>query len=428
MRVSGTASFPASAGGDDDDLRLQQRDFVTRPWWKPWGHENRGQEEAKVGPTTTPIAAAHRRELHAVNTAVTVNGVIMVAKAVTWWMTGSGALLAETLHSLADVMNQVLLRMGIVKSRKAPTTLHPYGFHREKYIYALMSAVSIFCLGAGASLLHGVQALFEPPHLQDMAYSLMVLGGSSVLEIYSLRVAAKSMADGAVAQGHSMRGWKDWVGYIMRGRDPTTAAVLAEDVGAVAGLGIAGLFTSLTWITGNPVYDAIGSMAVGALMGGIAMMLIRNNKQFLIGRSMRSADHQRIVDHLLRDPMVLAVLDAKSEELGDGVYRFKAEIQWSGEKVVEKYLRSQGRSSVYRNLRSVVCRPEASVEEGVLQDAMDMAMMEFGRGVIRTVGEEIDRLETEMKEMVPGLRYVDLETDKGKANATKLMSAMGASD
>lgn len=337
----------------------------------------------------------------------------MVAKAVVWWLTGSGALLAETLHSIADIMNQVLLRMGVVQSRRAPTTEYPYGFHREKYIYALMSAVSIFCLGAGASLLHGVQALFEPPHLQDMSLSLFVLGGSSLLEFYSLRVAAKAMAAGAVAQGAPMKGWKDWMNYIMRGRDPTTAAVLAEDMGAVAGLGIASLFTTLTWVTGNPVYDAIGSMGVGAVMGGIAMMLIRNNKQFLIGRSMRATDHERLVQHLLGDSVVLNVLDAKSEELGDGVYRFKAEIQWSGERIVEKFLAAQGRSSVYKQLKTTMCT--VGMEPDVLENATDMAMMEFGKGVIRTVGEEIDRLENEMKALVPGLRYVDLETDKGRA-------------
>ncbi|KDD72562.1 hypothetical protein H632_c3189p0, partial [Helicosporidium sp. ATCC 50920] len=95
------------------------------------------------------------RELEAVNTAVAVNGAIFAAKLGVWTLTGSGALLAEALHSAADVMNQLLLRAGVHSSRRAPTREHPYGFHKEKYIYALMSAVGIFCLGAGASVLHG---------------------------------------------------------------------------------------------------------------------------------------------------------------------------------------------------------------------------------------------------------------------------------
>lgn len=82
------------------------------------------------------------------------------------------ALLAETMHSMADVMNQLLLRAGLHLSRRAPTKQHPYGFHKEKYIYALMSAVGIFCLGAGAAVVHGIQSLFDPPQLENMVWSL----------------------------------------------------------------------------------------------------------------------------------------------------------------------------------------------------------------------------------------------------------------
>ena len=114
---------------------------------------------------------------------------------------------------------------------------------------------------------------------------------------------------------------------MMHGRDPTTSAILAEDAGAVAGLGIAGLASYLSWMTGDPVYDAVGSIAVGVLMGGVAVTLIRNNKRFLIGQAMRPEMQKKLEEHLKADPMVLCVVDPMSEELGDGVYRFKAEIR-----------------------------------------------------------------------------------------------------
>jgi zinc transporter 9 len=358
--------------------------------------------------------AKQKRELRAVNVAVGVNFAIFLAKVATWGFTRSGALLAEALHSLADCVNQLLLRAGVNQSRRPATFQHPYGFHREKYIYALMSAVGVFCLGAGASVVHGIQSLMDPPALEHMGYSLAVLGLSAVAEGYSLKVALGALRTGAKIQGQSL--YK----YLLSSNDPTTAAILAEDAGAVAGLGIAGVASYMTYVTGDPVYDAFGSIAVGCLMGGVAVMLIRNNKKFLIGQAMRPEQHDAIIKHLKSDNMVLSVIDPKSEEIGDGVYRFKAEIQWSGDRVVNKYLGSLGRDSLYGQIRTAACSTTpggSTVDDETLRNAMDLAMMEFGRGVIRTVGEEIDRLETELRDLVPGLVYVDLETDKGRTEA-----------
>jgi len=372
--------------------------------------------EAAREPSLTELAK-QKRELRTVNVAVGVNFAIFLAKVATWGFTRSGALLAEALHSLADCVNQLLLRAGVNQSRRPATFQHPYGFHREKYIYALMSAVGVFCLGAGASVVHGIQSLLDPPSLEHMGYSLAVLGVSAVAEMYSLNVAFGALRTGAKVQGQSL--YK----YFMSSHDPTTAAVIAEDAGAVAGLGIAGVASYLTYVTGDPLYDAVGSIAVGCLMGAVAVMLIRNNKRFLIGQAMRPEQHDAIIKHLKSDKMVLAVIDPKSEEIGDGVYRFKAEIQWSGDRVVHKYLGSLGRDSLYGQIRNAACTTPGSnstssvtdtVQDETLRNAMDLAMMEFGRGVIRTVGEEIDRLECELRELCPGLYYVDLETDKGR--------------
>lgn len=374
--------------------------------------------EAARKPSAKDLAK-QKRELRAVNVAVGVNFAIFLAKVATWGFTRSGALLAEALHSLADCVNQLLLRAGVNQSRRPATFQHPYGFHREKYIYALMSAVGVFCLGAGASVVHGIQSLLDPPALEHMGYSLAVLGISAFAEMCSLNVALGALRTGAKIEGQSL--YK----YLMSSNDPTTAAVLAEDAGAVAGLGIAGVASYMTYVTGDPVYDAVGSIAVGCLMGAVAVMLIRNNKKFLIGQAMRPEQHDAIIKHLKSDKMVLAVIDPKSEEIGDGVYRFKAEIQWSGDRVVNKYLGSLGRESLYGQIRNAACTSTGSnstspttgtVDDETLRNAMDLAMMEFGRGVIRTVGEEIDRLECELRELCPGLYYVDLETDKGRTD------------
>ena len=375
-------------------------------------------ELASVSMEMTPgkhdiFAGKQQRELQIVNVAVAVNVAIFLAKVGTWAVTSSGALLAEALHSLADIVNQLLLRAGVQQSRRAPTRQHPYGFHREKYIYALMSAVGVFCVGAGASVVHGIQSLVAPPALEHMGYSIAVLGISAFAEMFSLTVAFRALRNSALEQNQGL--WK----YMMSSRDPTTSAVLAEDAGAVLGLGIAGTASYMSWTTGAPVYDAVGSIAVGILMGAVAVTLIRNNKRFLIGQAMRPDMLATIVTHLKADPMVLSVIDPKSEEIGDGIYRFKAEIQWSGDRVVHKYLGSLGRESLYGQIRQTACE-SPDIRSDTIRDAMDMAMMEFGRGVIRTVGEEIDRLEAELRTICPGLVYVDLETDRGRTESSAL--------
>ena len=355
--------------------------------------------------TTTSSSNDKESELKAVNTAVFANSAILTAKLGAFWLSGSSVLLSESIHSVADIANQILLRAGVEQSRRAPTKQHPYGFHREKYIYALMSAVSVFCIGSGATIVHGVQTLFDPHELEHMGYSLSILLLSGIIEAYSLRIAFNILREGAKKSGTGL------IKHITSGRDPTTSAVLAEDAGAVAGLGIAGVATYLTWMTGNPMYDALGSIGVGVLMGGVALSLIRNYKRFLIGQAIEPKLQKALVAHLKSDPMVLCVLNPMSEEIGDGLYRFKADIQWNGDRIVHRYLESLSREALYKEIMEAACAAPGEENE-ILRDALDMALMEFGRGIISTVGGEIDRLEAELVNICPGLLYVDLETER----------------
>lgn len=153
-------------------------------------------------------------------------------------------------------------------------------------MYALISAVGVFCLGAGASVVNGIQGLLHPAPLENMGLSLVVLAGSSALELVSLRIAFQHLQAGA--RERNMGLWQ----YVRRGRDPATSAIVAEDAGAVAGLGIAGLATTASWMTGHAMWDAMGACAVGLLMGGIATYLIRTNKRFLLGQVWRQGRQQ----------------------------------------------------------------------------------------------------------------------------------------
>ena len=169
-----------------------------------------------------------------------------------WCASGGSSLLAEAIHSVADVGNQALLRLGIVKAAKAPTKDYPYGHLREKFIFSLISAVGIFCLGAGVSIVHGIHAIVDPAAEMQQGWGLLVLGLSTLVEGYTLLVAVRAVAVGAKAAG--LKFWE----YIKSGRDPVSVAIMAEDGAAVAGVMIAALFTKLAEWTQNMVRAACG--------------------------------------------------------------------------------------------------------------------------------------------------------------------------
>ncbi len=192
--------------------------------------------------------------MHAVHTAIACNVAILGAKLSVWAFSGSSSILAESIHSLADIANQVLLRTGIASSLKAPDERSNYGcaadsrrrmrktrpdacahrYRRELFVWSLISGVSIFCLGAGVSVVHGVHGLLHPEPLHDIWASMSVIGVSILVESYSLLVAYRALAAGAAARSMPLRT------YISEGLDPTSMAIVAEDGGAVLGLALAG--------------------------------------------------------------------------------------------------------------------------------------------------------------------------------------------
>lgn len=190
---------------------------------------------------------------------------------------------------------------------------------------------------------------------------------------------------------------------------------MLEDGAAVAGLAIAGLATAATAATGNVAWDAAGSLAVGALLGATAVFLIQQNRSLLIGRAMNSVDMQRVLNHLARDPAVAAVFDAKSEEIGPGVYRFKAEIEFDGDVVVR---RARERSAAVGGRGAAAARVRAAALDSSRPDeALDLALDAYGRELVGALGAEVDRIEASIRRFMPSIRHIDLEADRGSAGS-----------
>ena len=268
-------------------------------------------------------------------------------------------------------------------------------------MWSLISAVGVFFMGSGVSVMHGLHGIMHPVNeVEHIWVGLSVLGASALIDSYSLVVAYRALAANAAAKDMSLRD------FVKSGHDPTSVAVVAEDAAAVSGCAIAAGALLATASTGSSVWDAAGSVAVGGLLGATATYLINGNRLLLLGRSLGEEKMQQITDHMRADPVVEEVYRAKSEELGAGIYRFAAEIEFSGTKVVERYL-DQGdgakRDALHQMFRAAGESPDPR--------AMDAALKLYGEEVGTAVGDEVDRIERSIVRVEPSIHYVDLETN-----------------
>ncbi|XP_062184530.1 metal tolerance protein C4-like isoform X1 [Phragmites australis] len=331
----------------------------------------------------------------AVNMALWCNFLVFSLKFGVWISTSSHVMLAELVHSVADFANQALLAYGLSSSRRAPDAIHPYGYSKERFVWSLISAVGIFCLGSGATIVHGVQNLWNSQPLENIHYAALVIGGSFLIEGASLLVAIKAVKKGAEAEGMNI--WD----YIWRGHDPTSVAVMTEDGAAVTGLAIAAASLVAVQMTGNAIYDPIGSIIVGNILGMVAIFLIQRNRHALIGRAIDDHDMQQVLEFLKSDPVVDALYDCKSEVIGPGFFRFKAEIDFNGVVLVQNYLERTGRGTWAKQFR------EAAISKDDTQ--LLRVMANYGEDVVEALGYEVDRLESEIQKLVPGIKHVDIE-------------------
>jgi len=227
-----------------------------------------GEEEGSMsagGGTRTIIAA------------LAANLGIAVAKFVGFLITGSSAMIAEAAHSVADSGNQALLLIGGRTARRRATEDHPFGYGRDRYFYAFVVAMVLFTLGSLFSLYEGIHKLRQPEPLTSPLVAIVILLVAIGLEGFSLRTA--------VNESNEVRGRASWVMFIRRAKAPELPVVLLEDTAALLGLVFALAGVGLASITGAPAWDAVGTIAIGLLLGVVAMILIVETKSLLIGEA-----------------------------------------------------------------------------------------------------------------------------------------------
>ncbi|KFU82593.1 cation diffusion facilitator family transporter [Amycolatopsis lurida] len=226
----------------------------------------------------------------AIIAALVANAGIAAAKFAGYLITGSSSMLAESVHSLADTSNQGLLLLGQKTSQRKATRTHPFGFGRDRYFYSFIVALMLFTLGSVFALWEGVHKITEPEDLTSPLVAVGILVVAIGLECYSFYTA--------IQESKKIKGDAGWWAFIRQAKTPELPVVLLEDAGALLGLIFALAGVGLSVLTGDPVWDGIGTVTIGVLLGVIAIILIIEMKSLLIGEGATESDLDVIVDEL----------------------------------------------------------------------------------------------------------------------------------
>jgi cation diffusion facilitator family transporter len=249
--------------------------------------------------------------IRAVLYALGANFGIFVAKGIAVAVTGSSAMLAEAIHSLADCGNQVLLLRGMSEAKRAPTTEHPLGHGGVVYFWAFLVAILLFTVGGVVSLYEGIHKIYEPTPLQRPGIAIGVLFVAIILESLSLRGCVREIR--AIYPSGSL--WR----FFRVSRNSELIVVLGEDIAALAGLAIAFIAVLIALVTDNSVFDACGSIVVGVLLILVAVLLGLEIKSMITGQSAAPDVEAQIRSFIAGRAEVAEILNLITLQLGDGV-------------------------------------------------------------------------------------------------------------
>lgn len=297
----------------------------------------------------------------AIVAALAANLTIAALKFVAYFLTLSSSMLAEAIHSLADSGNQLLLLVGGKRAKRAASPEHPFGYGRERYIYAFIVSIVLFSVG-GLFALYEAWGKLQDPHAIEGAFwwvPLAVLIGAIIAESFSFRTA--------ITESNPIRGKQSWVKFVRSAKQPELPVILLEDFGALVGLAFALFGVSLTLITGNGVWDALGTAMIGFLLVAIAAVLAVETKSLLLGESATK----------------------------DDVVKIRAAIESDGTSII--------------HLKTLHLGPE---------ELLVAAKISIGRSETgQEIAKAIDDAETRIREAVPIARVIYLEPDVQRVSA-----------
>ncbi|MEW2393974.1 cation diffusion facilitator family transporter [Streptomyces venezuelae] len=244
----------------------------------------------------------------AIVAALAANLAIAVAKFVAFIFSGSSSMLAESVHSLADSGNQGLLLLGGKKAQREATPQHPFGYGRERYIYAFLVSIVLFSVGGMFAIYEGYEKIKSPHELEHWYWPVGVLVFAIIAEGFSFRTAIK--------ESNQTRGGLSWAQFVRRAKAPELPVVLLEDLGALVGLILALGGVGLALATGDGVWDGIGTLCIGVLLILIAIILAAETKSLLLGEAAGTEEVAKIEKAVVDGDTVTKVIHMRTLHLG----------------------------------------------------------------------------------------------------------------
>ena len=254
------------------------------------------------------MAAGGEHGSKAVVAALIGNSGIAVAKFIGFLVTRSSSMLAESVHSVADAGNQALLLLGARQAKKDADEEHQFGYGRERYFWSFVVALILFALGSAFAVYEGIEKIRHPHEISNVGVALGILGFAICLEAWSFRTA--------VVEARPLKGDLSWWQFIRRSRTPELPVVLLEDFGAQTGLVIAFVAITISKVFDAPVWDGIGTLSIGLLLGVIAIILVIEMRSLLIGEGARPRDMAKIVAAIENGSHVDHLIHIRTQHLG----------------------------------------------------------------------------------------------------------------
>lgn len=259
--------------------------------------------------TSDPAGGAgHGESTKAILAAFLANMGIAVVKFIGFLITGSSSLMAEAIHSVADSSNQGLLFLGGKRAERPATKLHPFGYGRVRYFWSFVVAIVLFSVGGLFALYEGYHKVSHPEEISSPIVAFVILGLAMVFEGFALRTA--------VRHSRPFKGSRSWLGYVRGSRSPELPVLLVEDSAALTGLAFALVGVTLAELTGDPIFDGVGTLAIGALLVSVGIFLAIEMKSLLLGEAADETHQKRIREAVAGTPRIEAVVAMLTQHLG----------------------------------------------------------------------------------------------------------------
>jgi len=292
------------------------------------------------------------------------NLLVAIAKTVVALITGSASMMAEAAHSWADAGNEVFLLIADRRSARPKDERHPLGHGREAYVWSMFAAVGIFTAGAVFSVMHGIQELQNPAPVESAELAYIVLGVAFLLEGISFTQAIVQ------ARRQARKADTSVFRLVLHTSNTTLRAVVAEDSAALVGLVVAAAGIFVHQVTGNAIWDALGSIVIGVLLGIVALVLIDRNRHFLVGASSTPGIRTRVGQDLLKHAEIARVTYLHLEYIGPGRLFLVAEVDLVGDDAEDEVARQlrrierelEGHEMIETAVLSLSVSDEASLE------------------------------------------------------------------